>query len=279
MRIFKRADALNQYLSIRRSAGETIGFAPTMGALHAGHMALIEACRQRSAITVCSIFINPTQFNNPDDFRHYPVTLEKDLEALLKAGCNVLFLPAEAEIYPDGYQKPHYDLGALETLLEGAFRPGHFQGVCQVVDRLLQIVLPNDLHMGQKDFQQCMVVKKMLELTTRTDVNLHITPTLRESDGLAMSSRNLRLNETARQQAPAIHQALQWIQQNLGTQSVESLEQQATDQLASKGFAVDYVTIRSAENLSPVTDDTKPKVALVAASVGGIRLIDNLPLY
>src|SRR5687767_14988939 len=149
MILFKQAASLSHFLHQQQLEGKTVSFVPTMGALHNGHLSLLSQARNESNLAVCSIFVNPTQFNNPDDFSKYPVTLEKDIEQLHSANCDVLFLPAEVEIYPAGYKAKHYELGVLETVLEGQYRPGHFQGVCQVVDRLLEIVHPNKLFMGQ----------------------------------------------------------------------------------------------------------------------------------
>ena len=164
MVIFKEAEALSKSMGSDKNNGKKIGFVPTMGALHPGHLSLVKTSKQENDITVCSIFVNPTQFNNPEDLKHYPVTIEKDIEALLQVDCDILFLPPVSEIYPSYYQKKHYELGPMETILEGKFRPGHFQGVCQVVDRLLTIVDPDHLYLGQKDFQQCMVLKKMVSI-------------------------------------------------------------------------------------------------------------------
>ena len=189
MILFKRSLELAKYLESRRNSGLRIGFVPTMGALHNGHISLIKASMGVTDLTVCSIFVNPTQFNDPKDFKKYPITLEKDIYLLEKNGTHVLFLPDPAEIYPDGtHHLEHYDLGYLETILEGQYRPGHFQGVCQVMHRLLRIVGPTDLFMGEKDYQQCLVIKRLLE-TGGSQPSFHTCPTLRESDGLAMSSR------------------------------------------------------------------------------------------
>jgi pantoate--beta-alanine ligase len=277
MIIFKRAEQLSEYLGKQKESGKKIGFVPTMGALHRGHLSLIEAARKSSEIVVCSIFINPTQFNNPEDFKLYPVTVEKDIEQLYSAGSDVLFLPPLEEIYPPGYRKKHFDLGPIENILEGKYRPGHFQGVCEVVDRLLEIVQPNDLYLGQKDFQQCMVIKKLIELTGRDRaIRLHIVPTEREKDGLAMSSRNLRLNEAERKQAPAIFKVLSRIGESIHRQSPEQLKVSAEEELVRQGFVVDYVEIAQRNDLSAATNGNAPLVALVAATIGRIRLIDNL---
>jgi pantoate--beta-alanine ligase len=278
MIIFKTARQLSEFLSSKQEKRLTVGFVPTMGALHPGHLSLIDEARKENDIVACSIFINPTQFNNKQDFQLYPVTIEKDIELLIRAGCDLLFLPAVEEIYPPAYAKKHYELGDLETMLEGAFRPGHFQGVCEVVDRLLGIVHPDKLYLGQKDFQQCMVISKLLSLSSmHKTIAVHIVPTMRETDGLAMSSRNLRLSETDRTKAAAIHDTLQYLRENLHKGSHKELETAAEKQLSSKGFEVDYVAIRDRDTLS-APKPGKPLVGLVAASLSGIRLIDNLLL-
>ncbi len=282
MILFKRAAELRDYLEKQRNKGKKTGFAPTMGALHDGHISLLEASKKENDFTVVSIFVNPTQFNDPADYAKYPVTLEKDISLLEAAGCDILFLPSVNEMYPSGQMlKKKYELGYLETLLEGSFRPGHFQGVCQIVHRLLEIVLPDNLYMGQKDYQQCMVIKKLLELTgLGQTVTLHISPTLREKSGLAMSSRNMRLSETERNAAVAIYQALNQIRENLRPGSLKTLQQEAAEQLTQKGFRVDYVEIADAGTLYPADnwDGRQKLVALAAAFLGEVRLIDNLLL-
>jgi pantoate--beta-alanine ligase len=279
MIIVKKAADLKFILLEEREQNRKIGFVPTMGALHQGHLSLILASLAHSDFTVCSIFVNPTQFNNPEDFKFYPKTIEKDIEQLIAGGCQLLFFPAATEIYPPGYKAKHYELGSLEHLLEGHFRPGHFQGVCQVMDRLLEIIEPDHLYMGQKDFQQCMVIRKLLQLTHRSEkVHLQIHPTERESDGLAMSSRNLRLSAAQREAAPLLYAALSTIKQHIKEQPFDQLEEKAAAMLTSKGFQVDYIQIAETETLAKAKDHTKPLVALVAASIGNIRLIDNLLL-
>ena len=198
------------------------------------------------------------------------------------AGCDILFLPSVNEIYPDGANKKrHYELDHLETILEGKFRPGHFQGVCMVVHRLLQIVTPDYLYLGQKDYQQCMVIRKLIELIGLKDItNIRVCATLRETDGLAMSSRNMRLNEKERKTAAVIYQSLNFIKTNLEKGETTGLLNKATRMLTEKGFRVDYVTIADAADLSPVNkwDGSQSVVALVAAFMNEIRLIDNMLL-
>lgn len=282
MILFKRVSELRNYLNKLRKSGKKAGFTPTMGALHDGHISLLNASKKENDVSVVSIFVNPTQFNDPKDFAKYPITIEKDISLLEAAGCDILFLPSVEEIYPAGQMlKKKYELGYLEDLLEGKFRPGHFQGVCQVVHRLLEIVLPDNLYMGQKDYQQCMVVKKLLELTgLEKTITLKISPTLREQSGLAMSSRNVRLSESERAGAVAIFKALDLIRTTIAPGNTEELKQQAVNGLTNQGFRVDYVEIADAGTLEPVTSwDGKTKlVALIAAFLGEVRLIDNLLL-
>jgi pantoate--beta-alanine ligase len=280
MVIFKKAADLRNYLAEQQKRKRSVGFVPTMGALHPGHISLLEASKKDNAITVSSIFVNPTQFNDSKDFEKYPVTIEKDIYLLEKAGCDLLFLPSVAEIYPEGFNShKQYDLGKLETLLEGKFRPGHFQGVCMVVERLLNIVSPAKLYLGQKDYQQCMVINRLLQLMgIKKETTLVVCPTLREPDGLAMSSRNMRLNEEERKRAVAIYNVLTRIKNNLQTSSLINMKNLAVEELASRGFRVDYVEIADAITLESVTewDGRQKLVALVAAFNNEVRLIDNM---
>jgi pantoate--beta-alanine ligase len=281
MIIFHHITDVQAYADRHKHLWPNAGFVPTMGALHEGHLSLISTCKQQSSLTIASIFVNPSQFNNVKDFEKYPNTIDKDLHLLTKAGCDVLFLPSVAEMYPDGFHsdKP-YDLGSLETLLEGYHRPGHFQGVCQVVDKLLQIVNPAYLFMGEKDFQQCMVVQRLIELKNLA-VTLKICPTLREPHGLAMSSRNLRLSEKERQIAGAIFRQMENIKSLLHYLPLRQLEEQASENLLSGGFSsIDYVSIANPKTLTPLKEwaEDIPAVVLIAAFLGEIRLIDNLRL-
>lgn len=274
MIIFRKASALSEYLLGINKKRTTIGFVPTMGALHMGHISLIHAAKSRNELVVCSIFVNPVQFNNSEDFAKYPVTTNQDIELLENAGCNVLFLPEGKEVYPPNYIDTVYDIGPLEDLLEGAHRPGHFQGVCKVVDRLLNIVDPGALYLGQKDFQQCLVIKKLLQITGR-ETALHIIPTKREISGLAMSSRNLRLNEVQQKKASLISEALIFIKENLHKKSLHQLQAEAKQKLEDAGFIVDYVSIANTDSLKPSIDSNDSLVALIAATLDGVRLIDN----
>ncbi len=282
MIIFKKTRDLHKWLEAQRLAGISIGFVPTMGALHTGHLSLIESSIKANPVTVCSIFVNPTQFNDPKDFEKYPITIEKDIELLANAGCDILFLPSVKEIYPDELSPSlKYDLGYLERILEGKFRPGHFQGVCMVVHRLLEIVMPDNFYLGQKDYQQCMVIKKLLALIGLSNAILvNICPTLREPDGLAMSSRNVRLNEDERIKATAIFRNLSFIKENLTTGDLKGLKETAFRNLSEAGFNVDYIEIADANDLSIIDDwdGQKKLVALAAAFMKEVRLIDNILL-
>lgn len=276
MIIFKIADQIAAYLSNERKNHKTIGFVPTMGALHEGHISLVQTSKKQNELTVCSIFINPIQFNNEEDFKHYPVSIEKDIELLIQCGCDLLFLPPIDQIYPPGYQKKIFDLGKIETMLEGQYRPGHFQGVCQVMDRLLEIVQPDSLYMGQKDYQQCLIVRKFLQLKgMENKYELIVEPTVRETDGLAMSSRNLRLSDDDRLKAPALYRALNYIKSNLGQQPIKTLKRNAKDSIEKEGFIVDYIEIADANTLEATNGQSNRLVALVAATINNIRLIDN----
>ena len=280
MIIFKTASALSEHINALHAAGKSVGFVPTMGALHQGHLSLIAASKSENNATVCSIFINPTQFNNAEDFNLYPVTVEKDIEQLVATGCDMLFLPSVAEIYTPGHIKKHYELGALEHKLEGYFRPGHFQGVSEVVDRLLSIINADRLYLGQKDFQQCLVIKKLIEITGRQKPELRFISTRREDSGLAMSSRNLRLTEQERETALVISEALHYIKQAWPTEPVNHIKEKAMVMLQQKGFVIDYIEIADAENLEPLIqyDSHKKAIALIAATLGSVRLIDNMLL-
>ena len=278
MILFKRAIDLQTYLQNPADTTPTIGFVPTMGALHEGHISLLKKSKEIAGITVCSIFINPTQFNKIEDFKKYPVTIEQDIYLLEKAGCDVLFLPDVNEIYPDSdFSKEHFDLGYLENILEGKYRPGHFQGVCQVVKKLLQIVKPDYLIAGQKDYQQCMILKRLLQLI-KSKAQLVICPTTREKDGLAMSSRNLRLNEKERIKASAIYKALSFLKAKIKPGILKYLKKEACEILKKNDFKIDYIEIANANNLNTIDEwnGKEPVIFLAAAYIKDIRLIDNL---
>lgn len=278
MWIFKRVVDIQSYLQHKAGLKLSIGFVPTMGALHPGHIRLIEICSAKTDVSVCSIFVNPTQFNDKKDLEKYPRTIEKDIQMLANAGCDVLFLPDTREIYPQP-ATTHYNLGYLEQLFEGSARPGHFQGVCQVVDRLFAIIKPDETFFGQKDFQQCMVVQRLIDLNPAfQNIKLNIEDTIREADGLAMSSRNSRLTTQQRQAASAIYKTLVYLKENIKPGNLNALLDDAAQQLTAAGFVPDYVALSNVGTLQPVEtwDGKTPLVALIAAFMGEVRLIDNL---
>ena len=280
MIILKTIKEVKKHLDFHRKNNSLIGFVPTMGALHTGHISLIEKCKANSNLTVCSIFVNPTQFNDKNDFVNYPITIEKDIQLLYETGCDILFLPSSSELYPENEPLEQYELGFLETILEGKYRPGHFQGVCQVVNRLLNIVEPDRLFMGQKDFQQCMVINKLIELTS-SKVKLVICPTVREESGLAKSSRNVRLSDEAKLNALVIYQSLLFAKNNISSISLSAIEEQIKSNLLKNWFnSIDYIAFCDSETLNPISDSSTKEqaVALIAATINNVRLIDNLIL-
>ncbi len=280
MILCKKKNNITDKINSLKKRSKTIGFVPTMGALHDGHLSLIKASLQENDITACSIFINPTQFNDTNDFDKYPITLESDIRKLTEAGTSLLFLPSVTEIYPETKANDHYKLGYLETILEGKYRPGHFQGVCQVLHRLFTIIQPNKAYFGQKDYQQCIVIKKLVELE-QAPIQIIVHPTVRESNGVAMSSRNLRLSDNDKQRAATLYQALLFIKENIVKTNIEDCKKKALQMITDAGFeTIDYVDICSAQTLEPLQhiNAAKSAVALVAAYINGVRLIDNMLL-
>lgn len=275
MKIFTTKENLSKHLDELRRNGKTIGFVPTMGALHQGHLSLLTMAQQQSDVSVCSIFVNPTQFNDPKDLEKYPRPIESDIQKLEQAGCDILFNPEVSEMYA-GNEQWHLNLGELEHLLEGKFRPGHYQGVTQVVFKLFDIVKPDLAFFGQKDYQQVLVIQKMIDLLHLT-VKLVMCPILRETDGLAMSSRNIHLSIDDRQHALVLSKTLYWLKQNFDADHIASLAKQCEYRIkADAGVQLEYFEIANGENLHNADRDSKQIVALVAAKVGTTRLIDNM---
>lgn len=255
----------------------TIGFSPTMGALHNGHLSLIKSSEDKCDISVCSIFVNPTQFDRSEDLKKYPRTLENDLSILEKAGCDIVFTPSVNEIYPETKEARPIDLNGLDSRMEGANRPGHFDGVVQVVKRLLDIVNPDFLFMGQKDFQQFTIINYMLryyDLATK----LIVCPIVREEDGLAMSSRNMRLDGGIRLRASNIYKTLLEAKDWLKFIPVEYVKEKAMNALSINDFRPEYFEVVSGSTLLPIKDYRKEEyvVACTAVWAGDVRLIDNM---
>ncbi|MEZ4967293.1 MAG: pantoate--beta-alanine ligase [Saprospiraceae bacterium] len=278
MLIFKKVADLQAWLNGERNTGKSIGFAPTMGALHDGHLDLVRMAKKECDRAVVSIFVNPTQFNDPKDLEKYPRTPEKDAALLIGVDCDVLFIPPVEEVYPPGPDLTvHLDFGQLDQVMEGEFRPGHFKGMATVVNRLLDIVQPHRLYMGQKDFQQLTIVRNMLA-QLHSPVELVMCPTRREADGLAMSSRNVRLSPAMRAAAPVIYQTLVWAKETFREQAATAVRASATARLSEAGLRPEYFDIVDGITLQPVErwQDSDFVVACTAAFAEEVRLIDNL---
>ena len=249
-----------------------------MGALHKGHISLVEQAKSENELSVCSIYVNPTQFNEASDLQHYPRTLSADLKKLAETGCDVVFIPDDQEIYPEGMgKKLALDLSDVMSPMEGVFRPGHFEGMVQVVHRFLEIVQPDRLYMGQKDYQQFIIVQTMVE-RLKMGVDVIPCPIVREPDGLAMSSRNLRLTPESREKAVIIHNTLRSVQDKVDTYSdLEEVQEWAIQKLSIDGFRPEYFEIVNARTLKSVKklNEAKEVIACTAIWAGDIRLIDN----
>ncbi|MDX2001550.1 MAG: pantoate--beta-alanine ligase [Chitinophagales bacterium] len=279
MHIFKTPEGLHRHLQVIRQNGIRIGFVPTMGALHLGHRSLMEKCKHENGHCVASIFVNPTQFNNATDLEKYPQPIGKDIEMLLDIGVDTLFLPSVEAMYPNEQSKKmDYSLGFLGSTLEASARPGHFDGVALIVKKLLEVVEPHTLYMGQKDYQQYLVVKQLVA-DFKLPVDVVRCDIVREADGLAMSSRNIRLDKGARENAKQLSAALFYLKENAGSQPLAQLLEAAKRMLNDNGeIAVEYFEIRDSETLRPLENlaSAPSKVALIAATVGGVHLLDNI---
>jgi len=278
--VLQRVDQMLELSTKCRNENRTIGFVPTMGALHEGHLSLIAFAKEKCDIVICSIFVNPTQFNDPKDLLLYPRTEGTDIELLKEAGCDIVFIPSVFEMYPSGQEVQDYDFGTLTSEWEGRFRPGHFNGVITVVKRLFEIILPHQSFFGKKDFQQYSVIR---EWVRRFDIPVEIVGcgTVRAESGLALSSRNKRLSEEQATMATAFSKALLFLQQNKTKNQVNALIAEATERFIEKeGIELQYFTIANSETLEPLQEisDAENQVALVAGFIGGVRLIDELEL-
>ncbi len=278
MEIFKSKTELTNRLNELKNSGKSIGFVPTMGALHEGHLTLIRKSKEENDITVVSIFVNPVQFNNKEDLKKYPRILDKDIILLENEDVEVLYAPDEKDIYPEGIENinEQYDFGHLDKILEGKFRPGHFNGVAIVVRRLFEAVKPHKAYFGKKDYQQLLIVKQLVKML---NLPLEIIPVdiVREKNGLAMSSRNLLLDEEGREKASYIYKALKF-GKNLDS-TVADTKQKVLDYMKQHGLNdVEYFEIADKETLLPAPDNAPAKgyIALTAVNCCGVRLIDNM---
>ncbi len=283
MYIFKKAADTRHFIRKLQSEGKKVGFVPTMGALHEGHIQLVRQAMAENDFTVVSIFVNPTQFDEEQDFKAYPRTIHQDIRVLEAVGCSMLFLPGEEEIYPEeSFRKRHFDFGDLEKRMEGAHRQGHFQGVAQVVSRLLDIVPADRLYLGQKDFQQVKIITYLVRNILQRNTEIIVCPIIRETDGLAISSRNVRLKPDERLAAVSLYKTLDWARRQAGLLPPENLESEATRMLLQvpEIKEVEYFEIVNADTLQKIKtwNDHAPIIACVAVRMESVRLIDNMIL-
>ncbi len=277
MKVYSKISELQSELNSYQNQGLQIGFVPTMGALHQGHISLVQQSQKQCDITVVSIFVNPTQFNNPEDLVKYPRTIESDLNLLKNIHCDIIFTPSVEEIYPKNYQEIQLDLGFLAKTMEGKFRPGHFDGVVNVVNRLFDIVKPNKAFFGLKDFQQVAVIKFMVE-QLQIPVEIVACPTLRENGGLAMSSRNLRLSEQNKQEALMLFKTLDFAKTlKSNNQSPKEVQKLSIEYFNKSNLELEYFEIVNPLTLEPLENDwVEDATACIVAYCNGVRLIDNL---
>ena len=280
MKIFNNKKDLKDCLLDYKTNKKTIGFVPTMGALHQGHLSLIEKAKQKNDIVVVSIFVNPTQFNNIEDLEKYPKTIENDIRLLTSASCDILFSPLVAEIYPKNVASEKFNFDGLEHQMEGKFRDGHFDGVGTVVKALFEIITPKKAYFGQKDFQQLQIVKKMVK-KHHLPVKVKGCPIYREEDGLAMSSRNARLPKEQRSIAPFIYKTLQKIQQKFDTKNISEINKWLENEFKKQPLlTLEYFTIADEKTLKSIESKEAGKKyrAFIAVFSGNVRLIDNIRL-
>jgi pantoate--beta-alanine ligase len=280
MKVLKTIREAGIFVEASKKSGTTIGFVPTMGALHAGHIALLNRATLENNIVICSIFVNPIQFNNKDDLKNYPRPISDDIRKLEDVACDMLFLPDVSEMYPEPVTDK-YDFGLMDKVMEGKFRPGHFSGVAVVVRKLFEIIKPDRAYFGLKDYQQLRIITTMTA-ELKLPVDIVACPTVREKDGLAMSSRNVRLNAQERRIAPAIYKVLNEVKIKAGDVPVDELERWAIGKINKyEEMSVEYLQIVDGKTLLPISDwtDSSNVVACVAVHVGQVRLIDNIVIF
>jgi pantoate--beta-alanine ligase len=280
MKIFNTKQEIKSYLITQKEEHKTIGFVPTMGALHQGHLSLVKKAKKKNDIVVVSIFVNPTQFDKKEDLTNYPKTIENDTQLLESISCDVLFFPSVEEIYDHHILSEKFDFDGLEHQMEGKFRPGHFDGVGTIVKTLFKIVAPNKAYFGQKDFQQLQIIKKMVR-KNRLNVKIKGCPIFRENDGLAMSSRNTRLSEEQRAAAPFIYKVLKKVRKKFGPENIIELNEWVENQFKMHPFfKLEYFTIADEKSLETIKnrESNKKYRAFIAVFAGKIRLIDNIRL-
>ena len=278
MKIIRLKAELQKEIQILKSAEKTIGFVPTMGALHAGHIALVNQCVAENEICIVSVFVNPTQFNNIGDLEKYPRTLEKDAEMLEKAGCKLIFAPEPTEIYDNEELNNRFtfDFAGLDSVMEGKFRPGHFNGVVQIVSKLFQVIQPDQAYFGEKDFQQLAIIHRMVDIMN-FNIKIIDCPIVREPSGLAMSSRNERLSSEQRKKAVEISKVLHESRNFAAQFSPAELANWVIEKInASNDLEVEYYDIVNSTSLQTINSWTEPAVGCIAVFCGEVRLIDNI---
>ena len=271
---------LQSYLNAQKSSGKTVGFVATMGALHKGHMALIGQSKRETDVTICSIFVNPTQFNNPSDLEKYPRNLQRDLDLLEINHCDAVFTPTNEVMYAVDEKAKEYDFGGIEILMEGRFRPGHFNGVGTIIYKLAQLIEPDRAYFGKKDYQQLLVIERLVQIE-KLPVKVVGCEIQREENGLAMSSRNERLSEEARNKSGYIYKQLQWARENFTEKSIPEIHSVVNRAFSAKPFFdLEYFAIVDAETMQPIESkiDINHVRAFIAVHVEGVRLIDNIAL-
>ena len=281
MKIARTTDELRNTVKEARSKGLSIGLVPTMGALHAGHRSIIERARRENDFVVVSVFVNPTQFNNPNDLATYPRTEEADIAMLEEVGVDLAFIPTVEAVYGNTPDTRVFDLGPVAEVMEGARRPGHFNGVAQIVSRLFEWSQPTRAYFGQKDFQQIAVIRRMAQIEGFDDIDIVACPIIREKDGLALSSRNVRLTPEHRAAAPAIFKTLGMARahRELGGMNISEVKKYVIDTLnALPGVEVEYFEIVDAQTMQPVDNwyETSDAVGCITVWFGDVRLIDNV---
>jgi pantoate--beta-alanine ligase len=277
MQVFKHTAGLIDFLNLYRSKGAIIGFVPTMGALHKGHLSLVNESLKNSDLTIVSIFVNPTQFNNPNDLRNYPRNFEQDRQLLEKTGCHAIFVPSEEEMYPEPDNRV-FKFDGIDTIMEGEHRPGHFNGVAQIVSKFFEIVKPHKAFFGQKDFQQLAIIRQLVAIE-KYQIDIVACPIIREDDGLAMSSRNLLLTTEHRQISPIIHQTLMKAVSLCQTKSPAEITEWVTETInRTQILEVEYFQIVNSKTLIPVKsfNEKGEKTGCIAVWAGKVRLIDNI---
>ncbi|MDD5838699.1 MAG: pantoate--beta-alanine ligase [Muribaculaceae bacterium] len=278
MKVVRTVAELQDITRQAKAEGKTVGLVPTMGALHAGHKSLIDRARKENDAVVVSVFVNPTQFNNPDDLRTYPRTEEADCALLEKAGVDYAFIPSVSEVYPEKDERV-FDLGPVAEVMEGARRPGHFNGVAQIVSRLFEWAQPTRAYFGEKDFQQIAVIRRMAQVSGFDDIDIVACPIVREADGLALSSRNVRLTPEMRAAAPNIHRILADSLEYARTHTVAETEKHVEEQInAVPGLQTEYYTISDTLTMQPLSrwPESGKAVGCVTVYAGDVRLIDNI---